>query len=228
MSTAPFGPHGPQVPAHTTTPNPTAQSAPILIGGNDQVAASAYQYAAAGAAGAGGGIGILVIDAVLTLFTLLYFWPFFACLYPLTVATGVGAAWMVRPLIAGGYYGDEANALLGTLLILAAIVVAVMIRVEYRLAQVPAFRLARHALRLSLFAVLAAPTVLWLHPAVQLTYTMYLLTFFSQPGYLAGFLRNPINLGIVLAIVIGLHLLLWKGERARAFWHRRLRHIGLK
>jgi hypothetical protein len=228
MSTAPFGPHGPQVPAHTTTPNPTAQSAPILIGGNDQGAGSAYPYPAGGAAGAGGGFGILVIDFTFTLFTLLYFWPFFACLYPLTVATGLAAAWIARPLIAGRFYADEANALFGVLAILIAIVIAAMIRVEYRLAQTSAFRVARHALRLLLFAILAVPTIEWLHPGVQLTYTMYLLTFSSHPRYLAGFLRNPINLGIVLAIVIGLHFLLWKGERARAFWHRRLRHVGLK
>ena len=102
MSTAPFGPHGPQVPANTTTPNPTAQSAPILSGDNDQGAASSYAYSAP-VGGAGGGLGILIIDFTFTLFTLLYFWPFFACLYPLTVASSLGIAWTVRPLIAGAF-----------------------------------------------------------------------------------------------------------------------------
>jgi hypothetical protein len=222
MSTTPFGPHGPHVPANTTTPNPTEQQTHTQIGGEGN-APPVHVYQ-----GSPGNIGIIVVDFIVTLFTLIYFWPFFVCLYPLTGTAVAAATLIARPLIAHSLQPDEESVLFGLLLILAAVVVAIMIRVEYRLAQFFAFRLARHVVRLMLFALIAGPTILWLQPSVEATFTVFLLGFLAQPSLFVCFLMNPVNAGIVAALAVGLHFLLWKADRVRNFWHARLRRIGLK
>jgi hypothetical protein len=41
-------------------------------------------------------------------------------------------------------------------------------------------------------------------------------------------LANPQNLATILVVIIAMHFLLWKAEKLRAFWHRRLFWLGLK
>jgi hypothetical protein len=47
-STSPFGPHGPQVPAHSVTPNPTAQTPQSVPGAAPDYSMPRSGYAAAG------------------------------------------------------------------------------------------------------------------------------------------------------------------------------------
>jgi hypothetical protein len=47
-NTQPFGPHGPQVPANSVMPNPTAQGSQSMIGGGSDYAAPRGAYASGG------------------------------------------------------------------------------------------------------------------------------------------------------------------------------------
>jgi hypothetical protein len=47
-STQPFGPHAPQVPAHSVTPNPTAQTPQSMSGGTPDYGAQRGDYAPGG------------------------------------------------------------------------------------------------------------------------------------------------------------------------------------
>lgn len=47
-STQPFGPHGPQVPAHTVTPNPTAQTQQSVPGSAPDYSPQRGEYAPGG------------------------------------------------------------------------------------------------------------------------------------------------------------------------------------
>ena len=95
MGTAPWGPHGPQVPANTVTPNPTQQVGPgAQIGGGDAGTFTPSTYTG------GGRIGILVANILFSLILLAYLWEVFVCLYPLTAFTGLLASFLVAPMVA--------------------------------------------------------------------------------------------------------------------------------
>ena len=58
--------------------------------------------------------------------------------------------------------------------------------------------------------------------------TLYMLSVVGSPRNMALVLGKPQNLAIMLGVVVGMHFLLWKAERVRQFWHRRLAAIGLR
>ena len=158
-------------------------------------------------------------------------WMFWICLYPLTaiaaIATGFMAWSMLSRVLTAS---DEASvAQLGG--VIAGFAAAVIVsRIEYKLSQNPGLKWARHVVRLVLFAALAIPWIqaIVFNAKVGNSETRYVFAVLSHPQYLLAQLANPQNLAIVVAVVVGMHFLLWKAERLRAFWHRRLFWLGLK
>ena len=219
MTNQPWGPHGPEAPPNTVRPNPTAPGSPHqLLGAGDAPLPVAP----------GGGSGFFAAVIVSLVMVVLVFIPM-VCLYPLTalasILAGVGTYLLaVRVLPADG--GDVA-ALLGV--VVGAIALWKVYRLEYRLAQQPPIRLTRHVVRLLLLSV-------WVIPVMQLatgataptTSTRYILATVSNPETLVGFLTRPQNLLIWAAAIAGLHFLLWTDNRFRRWWHYRLIFVGLK
>lgn len=85
-------------------------------------------------------------------------------------------------------------------------------------------------MRLILFGVFAVP---WLvgfmgDASVRAASFRYIAALLSHPPYLLRQVTNPQNLLFVVAVMVGVHFLLWKADRLRAFWHRRLMWLGLK
>jgi hypothetical protein len=223
MGTAPWGPHGPQVPANTVRPNPTEQSGPVPPYGGDSSGTftpSAYT--------GGGNIGLLVANFLLSLVVLAYLWEVFVCLYPLTAFTGFLASMIIAPMVAHANPSDLNFA--RSLGIIAAIVVAyIMIRVEYRLAQASAFRLVRHPVRLLLLGILAIPVLMMVEGAyVPGSETRFILAVLSSPARMVRFVANPVNAVVLIAFVIAAHFVLWNWRWAREFWHKRLKAVGMK
>jgi hypothetical protein len=223
MGTSPWGPHGPQVPANTVTPNPTAQSGPVPNYGQDASGTftpSAYT--------GGGSIGLLVANFLFSLLMLAYLWEVFVCLYPLTACTGFLASFIVAPMVARADPSDLNFA--QAVGVIAMVVVAyIMIRVEYRLAQLTGYRLARHPARLVLLGILGIPVLMMIEGAyVPGSETRFILAILSNPARMMRFVANPINAAILIAFVIASHFLLWNWRWAREFWHKRLKAVGMK
>ncbi|MGI9101464.1 MAG: hypothetical protein ACR2IF_03375 [Terriglobales bacterium] len=160
-----------------------------------------------------------------------FVWMFWICLYPLTAAIGFMAGTLSAPLAFRllSLHRDEINVAAGFGIIIGYAVIVVFSRIEYRLAQNVAYRAVRHGVRLLLFGALALP---WIQAMVfdvaGGSETRYILTVLGHPAYLMIQLAKPQNLAIVGVVMGGMHFLLWKAERLRAFWHRRLTWIGLK
>jgi hypothetical protein len=187
-------------------------------------------YAAPPATGYGGGANPL-LSIVVSLAMVPLVWMFWICLYPMTAVASVFTGFLTGSLLSRILTArDEADtALLGG--VIAGFAAAIFVsRVEYRLAQNFALRQTRHAVRLLLFGALAIP---WFQGMIKDTRlggssTLYIFAVLSHPQILASQLANGQNLGIVLAVMVGMHFLLWRAEGLRAFWHRRLFWIGLK
>jgi hypothetical protein len=222
MGTAPWGPHGPQVPANTVTPNPTAQSGPVPQYGQD---AGTFQPSAYSG---GGYIGLLIANFLFSLVVLAYLWEVFVCLYPLTAFTGFLAGLVITPAVARADPTDL-NFAQAVGIISCVVVAYIMIRVEYRLAQLPAYRLVRHPVRLLLLAILSIPVLIMVEGAyVSGSDTRFILAVLSSPARMLRFVANPVNAAILIAFVIAAHFVLWNWRWAREFWHKRLRAVGMK
>lgn len=228
MGSFPWGPHGPETSPHAVKPNPTAAQPVGPFGGAEQ--GGAFPMAASGAgAGAGGPNPLLSIVVSLCMVPLV--WMFWICMYPMTAAatvfTGAVAAAMLSRVLTAP---DEASiAYVGGVIagFAAAIVVS---RIEYKLAENAGLRRGRHVVRLVLFGALAIP---WWQGVVMNTtiggsQTRYIFAVLTHPQFLLAQLLKPQNLVIVAVVMVGMHFLLWKAERVRAFWHRRLFWLGLK
>jgi len=230
----PFGPHGPAGSPVDVTPNPTPAGESMNIGGGDSgfspgFGGGSYAAGAGPAYNAGGPNPMLtIVGAIFTFFALLVVTIPLACLYPLTAAAALSAAIFMRPLLVRSFTGDADTVLVCTLA-LVLVVTYVVIRLEYRLAQNPQFRMFRHGVRLLLFGVIGVPTILFfMNPDTPFTYTMFVLKVLATPRLIVRWLAMPVNDAILLGGLVGLHFLLWNAERLRAFWHRRLRSVGLK
>jgi len=237
MGSYPWGPHGPQAGPFDVRPNPTAPSAPVPqfntpswgtplpAGGGGSTSGGTVNYGAS-AAGPPGPHRILSLLLVGTL------WMFWVCLYPLTAVAGllsaVYSAGALAALMAKGIIPRNGMLLLGAYVVGIAVVV-VLSRVEYRLAQILPYRIIRHVARLGIFALLTIALLPLFYGAPEgNTATEYFTRFFSRPGSIGHVLANPVNIGIVLAVVAGMHFFLWKSKGLSDFWHRRLSAIGLK
>lgn len=225
MTDRPWGPHGPEVPPHTVLPNPTAPSPPQQILGSGE----APEPIPAGGGGGGLQLDSLLANITFSLLLLVLLWMPMLCLYPLTGLAGIAAGFGTFPLFLRALPADgrDVAAVLG--MIVGVVVVLKVHRLEYQLAQRPAFRLGRHLVRLVLLAVWAVPIIqLSTGTTAPTTSTAYILGVVSSPQALAQFLTRPRNLVIWVAVVAGLHFLIWSGDGVRRWWHRRLKFIGLK
>ena len=245
MGTYPWGPHGPQSSPHEVMPNPTAPSAPVpdFGGGNYYPTTPSYGGGYAGGATGGGGyaggagysggagfFGFLVKFPV-SVIMLALLWIPTICLYPLTFLSGAAAGLITASVVAARVFTSPADKEMVWLAggIVGLVVVLVMIRVEYRLAKVTAFRVSRHVVRMVLLTLWAIPVILMVQGDGQgFTATGFILSVASSPRAITWFLSRPQNVGILAVVVVGLHFLLWKGEPFRRFWHRRLSNVGLK
>jgi hypothetical protein len=158
-------------------------------------------------------------------------WMFWVCLYPLTAAVSVGTGFAAGTMLGRVLTArDEASvAQLGG--VIAGFVAAIfMSRIEYKLAQNSGFRWARHAVRLLLFGTIAFPWFQALigYPTAGGSSIRYLLASFNNPRLYLSQLLLPQNLATIAIVMVLTHFLLWKADRLRAFWHRRLFWIGLK
>ncbi|MGH9523700.1 MAG: hypothetical protein ACRD3E_14320 [Terriglobales bacterium] len=239
MGSFPWGPHGPESSPYDVRPNPTAPSTFPNIGGGGDYAAPSYgggapyggsSYGGGGVSMTGGGSNPL-LSILLSLFMLPFVWMFWICLYPVTAAAG-GVAVVFTGAMAIRYLslqGGEASAV-ALLIGFAAgyAVIAVMSRIEYRLARNTGYRIGRHVVRLLLMSVLAFPWIEAMSFDAGNSATRYVSAVFSHPDYLLGQMSRPQSMAIIAAVMVFTHFLLWKTERLRAFWHRRLMWIGLK
>ena len=224
MGSFPWGPHGPEVSPNQVKPNPTPNDPVVPFGQADSDVVSA-------ATGSAGGGASPFASFVASLLMVPLVWMFWICLYPLTaiaaIATGLLTWSMLSRVLTAR---DEASvAQLGGV-ITGFAAAAIVSRVEYKLTQNAGLRWARHAVRLALLGALAVPWIqaIIFNAKVGGSTTRYVFAVLSNPRVLMSLLANPQNLAIVASVVVGLHFLLWKAERLRAFWHRRLSWLGLK
>jgi hypothetical protein len=224
MGNFPWGPHGPEVSPNQVKPNPTPSDPVVPFG-------QAGSDVAPAATGSAGGGSSPVVSFVASLLMVPLVWMFWVCLYPMTaiaaIATGLMAWSMLSRVLTAS---DEASvAQLGG--VIAGFAAAVIVcRVENKLAQNAGLRWARHAVRLVLLGALAIPWIqaILFNAKVGGSTTRYVFAVLSNPRVIMSMLANAQNLGIVIAVMVGMHFLLWKAERLRAFWHRRLFWLGLK
>ena len=222
MGNFPWGPHGQESAPNQVKPNPTPQDP---VGSFAQPGFdNAQPSTATGGANPLASIAVSLIMAPLV-------WMFWVCLYPLTAAvsivTGFVTGTMLQRVLTAR---DEASvAQLGG--VIAGFVAAIiMSRIEYKLAQNFALRWARHAVRLLLFGTIAFPWFQALigYPTAGGSSMRYLLALFNNPRLYISQLFLPQNLAAIAIVMVITHFVLWKADRLRAFWHRRLFWIGLK
>ncbi len=221
MGTAPWGPHGPQASPHDVTPNPTAATSFPPLGGTGASASGPMPT----------GSGGPHVSILLSLVMLPLVWMFWICLYPLTALAGLLVGFLSAPVAFRllSLHADEANVAAGVGIIFGFIAIVIVSRIEYRLAQNFGYRALRHGVRLVLFGVLALPWIqAMIFDVAGGSEMRYILGALTHPGYLLSQMGKPQNMAIVLTVMVGMHFLLWKAERLRAFWHRRLMWIGLK
>jgi len=221
MSERPWGPHGPEVPDHSVLVNPTASSPGQQLGGSQEFAAPT--------ASGGGGLGGLLAQIVFSLVLLALLWIPMACLYPLTALAGIGTGTIVARVSEGLFSPDARDVALVLGFGVGLVAVLMINRIEFRLAEEPAFRTARHAVRMILLGIWAIPILeLCMGVTAPSTSTRYILDEVRSPQALAAFLKQPENLALWAAALVGLHVLIWSGKSVRRWWHRRLKFIGLK
>lgn len=159
------------------------------------------------------------------LFTALLFLPVFvvllpvwACLYPLGALATVGSVSAMSTLLPRLAPALTVTQLQGALLGTGALAIVLVTRAEQALARFRAYRYARYALRLSLFALLGASALL---PAYA-------------PGGLLGawhafpeLARTPRNVIVIAGTALVLHWLTQR-ELPRGIWHGLLRALRMR
>lgn len=225
MGSFPWGPHGPEVSPNTVRPNPTAASpAPAF----EQPNYGSAPQTGAGFSGGTDPISAIVINFVMSFFMMAICWEIFVCLYPVTSLAGVLAGMFTIPIFTRMLPPDGHDVALVMGIAVGAVVIGILIRIEYRLSQHLGFRLVRHGLRLALLSLLAIPAIMLGDHTFRMTATSgFYTSIVNNPRLLLGFF-TPVNLGIWAGIMVGLHFMLWNWKWARNFWHRRLVWLGLK
>lgn len=227
MGSYPFGPHGPQTRPYDPVPNPTPSTPPMQIGGGAWSPAQSYGGGSVAAPG-GDGRGFFADIIFSFVLVVVLLWMPFACLYPLTVLSGLLSGFFAAGLL-GGKLGWDGQTAAGTGILIGAVVIWTLIRVEYRMSQVALYRVVRHVARMLLLSLLAVPMILMAQGAGQwMSEFRFVVYTLSSRVVLQQFFRNPVDLGIWAAVMVGLHFLIWNSTRARNFWHRRLKMIGMK
>ncbi len=197
------------------------------LGGADWATA---QPMAGGGGGAVTGSGGPFLELTLSIIMLPFVWVFWICLYPMTAVAGLVSGFLSVPFFMRFLQRDETQVAAGFGIFLGFAVVMIVSRIEYRLAENEAFRRVRHVIRLILLGMFAVPWIIAFMGDENTRRAMYglMLSILTNPAFLLRQLMNPINLAIMAAVIVGMHFLLTKADRLRAFWHKRLRWIGLK
>lgn len=223
MGTFHWGPHGPESSPNEVKPNPTPADPVLPLGEADS-------YAAQPAAGNAGTSTNPFLSFTMSLLMAPLVWMFWICLYPMTAAA-VFTGLLTGSLLSRVLTASDAASVAQLGGVVAGFAAAVIVsRLEYKLAQNSPLRTARHIVRLLLLGALAVP---FLQAFVGNTNiagspTRHVFAVLTHPQFLAQQLTNPQNLAIAVAVMVAAHFLLWKAERLRSFWHRRLFWIGLK
>jgi hypothetical protein len=145
--------------------------------------------------------------------------PLLAALYPLIAAIEIGAARVAAALVGR----LDPSAPMSTRVAIAAAACLVLLwpasRLEQRLANHRAYRVARHIVRLALVAVFV----------YRLTSTIPVDS--PQPSWmqpLRGLFRSPAQIGAVVGAVLAMHFLLRNLLGVRAAWRRSLEIVRLR
>lgn len=244
----PWGPHGERVSPLEVKPNPTpskpapqfdstpdysqsaAPAAGGYYGGYPSAGAGTYTGYTGSYSGVNGGAGIARVGGFfVSLVVVGFFWQFFVCLYPLAaIAAGFttlySAGLLVKFLPADPMM--KSNGFLAAVLGCAAgiVVLYVASRIEQRLAEHSWYRIPRHIVRLALFGLMGVYGIerangieVWGRGELSIS-----------AESIVRVLRVPEYLISVVVFVVVMHLVLWKGEMIRRFWHRRLEALGLR
>jgi hypothetical protein len=237
----PWGPHGERVSPLEVTRNPTPSTPPPRFDSPSFPLPASDAYSGGGYAGgyAGGQSGgyagtctpagiVRVGDFFVSLVFAGFLWQFFVCLYPLpALAAGFTTLYSVD-LLARLFTADpvlRTNSFLAALIGCGAgiVVLVVASRVEQRLARQAWYRIPRHFVRLALFGLMAIL-------AIERASGIPMFSGVDLSGAaenIARILRTPDYLIAVFVFVVIMHIALWKADRLRAFWHRRLIALGL-
>jgi len=227
--TSPWPGHDAQLPGHAPGEVPPMTSPPMSLGGTDAGGwgtatggvpyAGGYPGAYAGGYGGTGCAGAVALVAFVIFFAQVpKALPLLVALYPLVAAIEIGAARGAFLLVGKVDPGAPMNMHIA---ITAAACLALLwpaSRLEQRLANHCAYRVARHIVRLALVAVLA----------YRLTSTMPIDTSAAWMQPFRGLFRSPAQLGIVLGAVVLLHFLLRNALGIRTVWRRSLEVVRLR
>ena len=220
MKNMPWGPHGQEAPPNTVRQNPTAPDAPQQIGGSGDVAVAMPGDSP---------LGAILANIIFSLVMFALLWIPMICLYPLTALAGLATGFATFQVLGRVLPADGGDVAFVAGFAAGAVAVLIVYRLEYRWAQHQGFRRIRHLVRMVLLAVWAIPIIqLSTGTTAPSTSTAYILAVMSNPRAWGAFLARPANLALWIAVVIGLHMLIWWSDRARSFWHRRLLFLGLK
>jgi hypothetical protein len=233
----PWGPHGERVSPFEVKPNPTPSTpqqfdspdfgppaANPYVVGNPSAGGYAASSMSAGDADGIARLGNFIISVVVIGF----FWQFFVCLYPLPALLGGVTAIYSAGFLVKMFPPDPVFLSSTFFCVLAAYaagiaVVYVAMRIEQRLARHSAYRIARHIVRLPLLGLMAIFAI-ERASGIPMLSGVDLSVFGAN---IARILRTPDYLIAVFVFVAIMHVILWKAERLRAFWHRRLAGAGL-
>ena len=173
-------------------------------------------YPATYAGGGSGGCAFLITNF---LFVCLC-WPLYTCLYPLAVGAGAGVFFLTRPIFKSIILPiDPTGDVAWVAAFFTGMVVLIKIgRREHRWARFAAYRIPRHFVRLAMIALMTSRYVVGLNWIPRRGEPIINLSFLVAPQYFVT----------TAAVVVGMNFLLWKGDRARRFWHARLEGIGMR
>ena len=223
---SPWPGHDPQLPGHAPGEGPPVTNPPMPLGGPPSggwgTAAGGVPYAGgyAGGYGATGCGGAVALAAFVIFFAQVpKALPFLGALYPLVAAIEIGIARGVFTLVSRLDPGAPPNTRIAITAAACLVLLWPASRLEQRLAEHRAYRIARHIVRLALFAVLA----------YLLTSTMPVDS--APPAWmqpLRGRFRSPAQVGAVVGTVVLMHFLLRNLLGVRAAWRRSLEVVRLR
>ena len=240
--TSPWPGHDAQLPGHAPGEPPPMPSEPMSLGGpsaggwgttaggvpwsgaytGGYPRGSAGGYAggyAAGYSGTGCGGAVAVVAFVVFFAQVPRALPLLAALYPLVAAIEIGVARGVFLLVGRLDPGAPTSTRIAITAAACLVLLWPASRLEQRLANHRAYRVARHMVRLGLVAALA----------YRLTSTMPIdsqLPPWMQP--LRGLFRSPAQLGIVVSAIVLMHFLLRNLLGIRSAWRRSLEIMRLR
>jgi hypothetical protein len=232
--TSPWPGHDAQIPGHAPGEIPPVTNPPMSLGGPSDGGWGSTTGGAPWSGGytggyaggyAGGYTGTGCGGAVALVAFLIFFaqvpkaLPLLVALYPLVAAVEIGVARGAFLLVSRLDPGASASTHFAITAAACLVLLWPASRLEQRLANHRAYRLARHIVRLALVAVLA----------YRLTSTMPIdpaSPAWMQP--LRGLFRSPAQVAAVLGAVVLMHFLLRNLLGIRAAWRRSLEIVRLR